>query len=114
MQSVEDNTQVPKPRSETMQGANPCPGSKLMDKRANTRNIYVKIMNEPAFPIYTEDMPVEGTPGMSKRFYAACKAMEGIMASMGGGLSNPNENTYRFVAKQAFAIADEMLKEENQ
>lgn len=35
-----------------------------------------KLGQESAFPVWTDDMPVEGTPGISKRFYAACAAMK--------------------------------------
>lgn len=42
---------------------------------------------------------------MSKRFYAACAAMQGIMA-------NPtlSHNSDRWVCEQAFAIADKMIE----
>jgi hypothetical protein len=67
--------------------------------------------NEPAFPVYTEDMPVEGTPGMSKRFYAACKAMEGILSSLQG---TPPQVMDAHLVERSFTIADEMLKQEEE
>lgn len=69
--------------------------------------------NYRAFPRQLNDEVFEGDQGMSKRFYAACKAMEGIMASMSGGLSNPNKNAYNYIVKQAYALADEMIKQED-
>lgn len=43
--------------------------------------------------------------GMSKRFYAACAAMQGILA-------NPtlSHNSDRWVCEQAYAIADKMIE----
>ena len=59
-------------------------------------------------------------PGMSKRFYAACMAMQGL-------LSNPNtagqiiavagdaeaEVVNAIICRTAFKLADELLKQEN-
>ena len=48
--------------------------------------------------------------GMSKRFYAACMAMQGLLASgnFAEGIAyNP------IISKLSFEIADELLKQEN-
>lgn len=79
---------------------------------------------EPAFP--TEVGYVGGNPqscyqtgnaeahysGMSKRFYAACAAMQGI-------LSNPaacptTEEHFKNIAEDAYKVADYLLKQENE
>lgn len=48
--------------------------------------------------------------GMSKRFYAACMAMQGILANshMSTGLSNKDG-----LIRASYEIADELLKQEN-
>ena len=68
-----------------------------------------KLGQEPAFPCehFPQDSTVEG---MSKRFYAACAAMQGMLA-------NPNENLVHTVdsdiVRVAYKMADELLKQEN-
>ena len=51
---------------------------------------------------------------MSKRFYAACAAMQGIMAGhygvLFGNIDTPVESV---VVKYAYDLADELLKQEN-
>lgn len=49
------------------------------------------------------------SPGMSKRFYAACAAMQGLY-------SNPAMVNYEVeeVIASAYAAADELLKQENE
>lgn len=50
--------------------------------------------------------------GMSKRFYAACAAMQGILSSYAGF---PIEKfPYSWIAESSYAMADELLKQENQ
>jgi hypothetical protein len=75
-----------------------------------------KLGSEPAFPV-TENI---GLNGMSKRFYAACAAMQGV-------LSNPNtakqiyatfgevtsEQANQIICVTAYKMADELLKQEN-
>lgn len=56
--------------------------------------------------------------GMSKRFYAACMAIQGIISHngfywQGNGIENLNGVTLDFCAKLAFEYADELLKQEN-
>ena len=67
-----------------------------------------KLGQEPAFPM------IDVSDGMSKRFYAACAVMQGL-------LSNPNISNWVSEDKQqqrieiaitAFAFADELLKRE--
>ena len=50
--------------------------------------------------------PYGGQAGMSKRFYAACAAMQGILSS-GMDYSDP-----RLVIRAAYEYADELLKQE--
>jgi len=45
--------------------------------------------------------------GMSKRFYAACAAMQGLLV----GVDTPNIKT---IAEMSFELADELLKQENE
>jgi hypothetical protein len=44
--------------------------------------------------------------GMSKRFYAACAAMQGLVAHYGLAYSEQH-------AKESYKLADELLKQEN-
>lgn len=71
--------------------------------------------SEPAFPItiqneQEETMLNEGLlkHGMSKRFYAACAAMQGLLASP--AIKIPQ---YELIIKTAYIFADELLKQEN-
>jgi hypothetical protein len=70
---------------------------------------YIKIGTEPAFPV-TEHVIAEANLGMSKRFYAACAAMQGILA-------NPDPEMMRLtstqLAEMAYEHVDELLKQEN-
>jgi len=88
-----------------------------------------KLGQEPAFsrqPILTGLRVMDsGSGGMSKRFYAACAAMNGILSS----LPTSNEDTIfmlesmeseygdikvgRAIAMEAFMYADELLKQED-
>lgn len=75
-----------------------------------------KLGQEPAFPELTTEydgqnriLPYQ-VPGMSKRFYAACMAMQGIMA--GRNVVFDNMFTTR-VAKFSYELADELLKQES-
>lgn len=76
-----------------------------------------KLGQEPAFP---NCMEINNEYGMSKRFYAACAALQGL-------LSNPNtaeqiishagivnaETANAIVCETAYEIADELLKQES-
>lgn len=79
----------------------------------NNRN---KLKQKPAFPITEEQMDrAEKYPhmaemnGMSKRFYAACAVMQGIMANNHPELLRLNKSQ---CASLAYQHADELLKQE--
>lgn len=68
-----------------------------------------KLGQEPAFANGSKNIINEDIPnGMSKRFYAACAAMQGILA---GGCNY----TYNFqkLLENSYKLADELLKQEN-
>ena len=74
-----------------------------------------KLCQEPAFatsanldrePIYQE--------GMSKRFYAACAAMQGLCAVDDKGTFAIMKEVYEKLIKHSYALADELLKQENE
>lgn len=82
-----------------------------------------KLGQEPAFPYVEELIGSYGTKydqvthGMSKRFYAACCAMQGILANVNWdrALSESSvKGGVEITAKAAYAFADELLKQENQ
>jgi hypothetical protein len=66
-----------------------------------------KLGKEPAFPVEVNVTKPRTTMGISKRFYAACAAMQGC-------LSNPNVNDHKldFWVEKAYEVADELLKQE--
>ena len=79
-----------------------------------------KLGQEPAFAGYQgEQFSVQS--GMSKRFYAACAAMQGLLsnpntarqiqASHGGEVDT--EVGYNYICVTAYFLADELLKQEN-
>ena len=77
-----------------------------------------KLGQEPAFAVPTNcnlkldsNGNVVNSPedGMSKRFYAACAAMQGIAAMHSTKSDIDNE----WICKTAFNMADELLKQEN-
>lgn len=65
-----------------------------------------KLGQEPAFPY-----PTIHESGISKRFYAACAAMSGICADPNIVL---NGEKLIINVETAYAVADELLKQENQ
>ena len=73
-----------------------------------------KLGQEPAFSC-TYEMKISGQnklcyhDGMSKRFYAACAAMQGIATMHSTKSDIDNE----WICKTAFNMADELLKQEN-
>ena len=73
-----------------------------------------KLGQEPAFSC-TYEMKISDQNklcyhnGMSKRFYAACFAMQGIAAIHSTRSDIDNE----WICKTAFNMADELLKQEN-
>ena len=64
---------------------------------------------EPAFPC--EHFPQDSTiEGISKRFYAACSAMQGLLSR-----DLPKEQNYYYteiLIQKAYRYADELLKQE--
>ena len=92
-----------------------------------------KLGQGSAFPSW--DMTFEENPnthlfsagtehGMSKRFYAACAAMQGLYSmcstkemyeTLKNGATNAGCDTIaKFVVQQAYFTADELLKQENE
>lgn len=71
-----------------------------------------KLGLEPAFPV-VETKNIESIElGISKRFYAACAAMQGLLAN-----SEITEIVHRNVSKaikDCYMLADELLKQENE
>jgi len=83
-----------------------------------------KLGQEPAFPPSRETQELapscEGYHvGMSKRFYAACAAMQGILTNQNlsqnltKGITN-NKDANAAIINHAYAVADELLKQENE
>jgi hypothetical protein len=65
--------------------------------------------NNPAFPIVTPDMPVEGSPGLTKRELLAAMAMQGYLAMYAGpDIAAPTANA---VAQASVDYADALLAE---
>ena len=76
-----------------------------------------KLGQEPAFAMSNSELNFnkqgvvkDESNGMSKRFYAACAAMQGIMANSNSEMINLDAIG---VARIAFEYADELLKQEN-
>ena len=75
-----------------------------------------KLGTEPAFPFQLPDYGHSGIEiGITKRFYAACAAMQGILSA------NPKETwgnieipIPKYVAELSFEFADELLKQEQE
>lgn len=76
-------------------------------------NMEKKLGMESAFPYEYENR--DGTrqplPGMSKRFYAACAAMQGLLSA--DAKYNGKTDDRESLIKDAYAFADELLKQEN-
>lgn len=75
-------------------------------------NLKSKLGQEPAFTVESKEYGNVGINeiGMSKRFYAACAAMQGILA---GSSNSSYAIDEKKIIKQAYLIADELLKQEN-
>lgn len=77
-----------------------------------------KLGSEPAFACTSTDTQKYDAylqEGMSKRFYAACAAMQGILSAV-----CPNESIVDFTDRKkeyivaaSYRLADELLKQEN-
>ena len=76
-----------------------------------------KLGKSPAYPIQINQAYL---PGMSKRFYAACAAMQGIlsntdlMTKVHEVSNSKNEDPKLVVIRNAYEFADELLKQENE
>jgi hypothetical protein len=66
----------------------------------------------PAYPIYTPDMPLVGSPGMSLCDYFAAAVMTGILANMGDDEYDVLEISAHayFVAKHMLIVREEKTK----
>ena len=75
-----------------------------------------KLGQEPAFPNEnTEFCQAPYCYGMSKRFYAACAAMQGILANQNGEyavIGGTNQRYVEHLISQSYQFADELLKQE--
>jgi hypothetical protein len=69
-----------------------------------------KLGQEPAFPFESKEYGNVGIneTGMSKRFYAACAAMQGLLSNQSYFVSSAIR-----VVEDSYKIADELLKQEN-
>lgn len=81
-----------------------------------------KLGQEPAFPLdgqFAMSALKSNNFGMSKRFYAACAAMQGMLANMeflkanGQAALQNGLKPEEFFIKTAYSLADELLKQEN-
>ena len=78
-----------------------------------------KLGQDPAFPdparsseqSILNQSPWENPSGMSKRFYAACAAMQGLIIISSYPHSKEARET---LIEDSYAIADELLKQENE
>ena len=71
-----------------------------------------RLGQEPAFPkdSFTNQYQI----GMSRRFYAACAAMQGILAANPKNTWGNSETPVpTYVAELAYEFADELLKQED-
>lgn len=68
---------------------------------------------DAAFPVFCGDA-YSSSEGMSKRFYAACAAMQGILSNSNTELDSTKSfgNKYENLVKSAYIFADELLKQE--
>jgi hypothetical protein len=81
-----------------------------------------KLGQEPAFSnsetYNPNNMEANGmfSPGMSKRFYAACAAMQGLLANpeIIKAMAQSIKTSDKDLAKASYAAADELLKQENE
>ena len=72
-----------------------------------------KLGQEPAFANGSKNIINEDIPnGMSKRFYAACAAMQGLLAGRSTHMSLSTIGEYG-VIEYAYKFADELLRQEN-
>ena len=82
-----------------------------------------KLGQEPAFAMSNSNLNFnqhgivkDKSHGMSKRFYAACAAMQGILANQNGEygvIGGTNQQYTERLISQSYQFADELLKQEN-
>ena len=84
-----------------------------------------KLGQEPAYPVEVnlhnvEEQFSQNGPctimchGMSKRFYAACAAMQGLLSNGRYDQRYYEGDSTSLICKRAYAIADELLKQESE
>jgi hypothetical protein len=75
-----------------------------------------KLGQEAAFPepyLHDPNLALDCHPGMSKRFYAACAAMQGILAN-NYLVPKLNDKPIYWVVRFSYDLADELLKQEEE
>ena len=77
-----------------------------------------KLGSEPAFPVDGQNAYSalhQNYAGMSKRFYAACAAMQGILSGMDcDQMVGHRVTDTKGIIELAYMCADELLKQENE
>lgn len=72
---------------------------------------------ESAFPLDADIISMCGEKpnpfGISKRFYAACVAMQGLLANSYWAQTNANGINPKGLVKNSYEIADELLSQED-
>ena len=73
-----------------------------------------KLGLEPAFPQppLVTNLETIFVDGMSKRFYAACAAMQGLCALDHKGIYDSTEESISTLIEWSYKYADELLKQE--
>ncbi len=87
--------------------------SKDLEEYINSFNILENKKEESAFPepfINDPHLSLSNTKGISKRFYAACFATQGILSNINRNSINYNHEN---IVRESYKIADELLKQEN-
>lgn len=75
-----------------------------------------KLGQEPAFPIVQQKYDsissnfIMGVSdiGISKRFYAACAAMQGLLVN-----NDNTDYTWKMICEMSYELSDELLRQEN-
>ena len=73
-----------------------------------TKKLLEDLKNRPAFP---HDFYNDVESGMTKRFYAACSAMQGLLSYQ--DLNMIKFSFEQIIPKLALMYADELIKQEN-
>lgn len=88
----------------------------LLDEVSNeniTLSRFVEILNEKAGAKAAAKSDVN-KDDMSKRFYAACMAMQGLLSNGRYDQRYYEGDSTSLICKRAYAIADELLKQESE